>query len=107
MHAVDISRNGEVPAFPILVQLYLISSDFFQMVGESFHISFAYFTHRLKKIPSLSPDLEPLGQVEEYGEEDEGGLVELDVLLRQEVGGAQLAVVADADVALEAVIQRR
>ena len=47
-------------------------------------------------------DLEELGRVERDGEDDDEELVELDVVLGEERGEPELAVVADADVTLEA-----
>ena len=47
-------------------------------------------------------DLEELGHVERDGEDDDEELVELDVVLGEERGEPELAVVADADVTLEA-----
>ena len=47
-------------------------------------------------------DLEELWRVERDGEDDDEELVELDVVLGEERGEPELAVVADADVTLEA-----
>ena len=50
----------------------------------------------------VGDDLEELWRVEGDGEDEDEELVELDVVLGEERGEAQLAVVADPDVPLEA-----
>ena len=54
----------------------------------------------------VGDDLKELGRVECDGEDEDEELVELDVVLGEERGEAQLAVVADPDVTLEAATAR-
>ena len=49
----------------------------------------------------VPPDLEELGRVEDDGKDQDGELVELEVVLRDESGLSELAEEADADVPLE------